>query len=214
MRSKSSWASRLLPQTTADLDDSENPNPRSPTFPTTAIVLISRALLLIIVASYFYTLISWNLSASPVSLPSIARSAINGIDLDLVKIDWSRFAYAQYVTTPAYLCNSVMIFESLHRLGARADKLMMYPHQWDVSPENDNFESRMLRKARDEYGVGLAPIEVLRSEDPESTWAECFTKLLVFNQTQYDRLIHLDSDATVRQVRRLSISALMRCTLS
>jgi len=187
MRSKSSWASRLLPQTTADLDDSENPNPRSPTFPTTAIVLISRALLLIIVASYFYTLISWNLSASPVSLPSLARSAINGIDLDLVKIDWSRFAYAQYVTTPAYLCNSVM---------------------------NDNFESRMLRKARDEYGVGLAPIEVLRSEDPESTWAECFTKLLVFNQTQYDRLIHLDSDATVRQVRRLSISALMRCTLS
>lgn len=46
--------------------------------------------------------------------------------------------------------------------------------------------------------------------DPEmlmtaiATWAESYTKLLAFNQTQYDRVLSLDSDSTVLQVRRSS----------
>ena len=32
-----------------------------------------------------------------------------------------------------------------------------------------------------------------------ATWAESFTKLLAFNQTQYSRVLHLDSDGTVLQ---------------
>lgn len=32
-----------------------------------------------------------------------------------------------------------------------------------------------------------------------ATWAESFTKLLAFNQTQYDRVLNVDSDATVLQ---------------
>ena len=37
-----------------------------------------------------------------------------------------------------------------------------------------------------------------------ATWAESYTKLLAFNQTQYDRVLSLDSDSTVLQVRRPS----------
>jgi len=33
-----------------------------------------------------------------------------------------------------------------------------------------------------------------------ATWAESFTKLLVFNQTEYDRVLHLDSDSTILQL--------------
>lgn len=33
-----------------------------------------------------------------------------------------------------------------------------------------------------------------------ATWADSFTKLLAFNQTQYDRVLSLDSDATLLQV--------------
>lgn len=36
------------------------------------------------------------------------------------------------------------------------------------------------------------------------TWAESYTKLLPFNQTQYDRVLSLDSDSTVLQVCILS----------
>ena len=31
------------------------------------------------------------------------------------------------------------------------------------------------------------------------TWADSFTKLLAFNQTEYNRILHLDSDSTVLQ---------------
>ena len=40
-------------------------------------------------------------------------------------VDWSRFACSQYITKGNYLCNSV--FELLHRLGNRADRVIMYP---------------------------------------------------------------------------------------
>lgn len=33
-----------------------------------------------------------------------------------------------------------------------------------------------------------------------ATWAESYTKLLAFNQTQYDRVLSLDSDSTVLQI--------------
>ncbi|KAK4168483.1 nucleotide-diphospho-sugar transferase [Cladorrhinum sp. PSN259] len=119
-------------------------------------------------------------------------------------VNWSRFAYIQYVTNSHYLCNSVMLFESLHRLGSRADRVMMYPsHMLDPnSPEKkrDNDRDRqLLLKARDEYDAKLVPIAVYRKDTNEETWAESFTKLLAFNQTSYDRVLSLDSDSVVLQ---------------
>ncbi len=113
-------------------------------------------------------------------------------------IDWSQYAYCQYVTNEDYLCNSLMIFESLVRLEAKAERLMMYPQEWVVGEDSNH--GRLLAKARDEYMVRLVPIEVQRLAG-EPTWAESFTKLLAFNQTEYKRVLSLDSDATVLQVR-------------
>lgn len=78
-------------------------------------------------------------------------------------IDWSRFAYVQYATDQLYLCNSVMLFEILHRLQSKPDRLLMYPstfliEEGDLASEPD--ESRLLRRARDEYNVKLQLIEV------------------------------------------------------
>ena len=113
-------------------------------------------------------------------------------------INWDDFAYCQYVTNEAYLCNSLMIFASLKSLGAKAQRLMLYPEEWIVG--DDSGAGKLLAKARDEYDVVLQPIHVQRFAG-EPTWAESFTKLLAFNQTQYKRVLSLDSDATVLQVR-------------
>ncbi|KAH0269488.1 nucleotide-diphospho-sugar transferase, partial [Aureobasidium melanogenum] len=113
-----------------------------------------------------------------------------------IEADWSKFAYAQYVTEKNYLCNSLMIFETLQRLGSRAGRLMMYPEQWSL--ESDSSESILLRKARDNYNVRLVPIHVQHFSG-EATWGDSFTKLLAFNQTRYERVISLDSDANVLQ---------------
>ncbi|KAK9251623.1 nucleotide-diphospho-sugar transferase [Lipomyces tetrasporus] len=139
-------------------------------------------------------------SLSPSTLATSSPGTLQPDELN--GIDWSRFAYVQYVTDTAYLCNSVMLFEILHRLGSKAHRLMMYPSSFTVDGASTE-ESRLLRQARDKYGVKLMPIEIQRREtsddDGSATWAEGFTKLLAFNQTQYDRVLSLDSDSTVLQ---------------
>jgi hypothetical protein len=123
-------------------------------------------------------------------------------------VEWSRYAYIQYVTDSTYLCNSLMIFESLHRLGSKAERLMMYPNEWSTSLESPHAE--LLRKARDEHDVRLQPVQIQRFEG-DITWGESFTKLLAFNQTQYQRVISLDSDANVLQVSGVSMICLLWC---
>lgn len=80
------------------------------------------------------------------------------------QVNWSQFAYTQYVTNAAYLCNSVMIFETLSRLGSKADRVMMYPeNMMDAGETNPTSEeAKLLAKARDEYKVKLVPVEIKR----------------------------------------------------
>ncbi|KEQ57827.1 nucleotide-diphospho-sugar transferase [Aureobasidium melanogenum CBS 110374] len=70
----------------------------------------------------------------------------------------------------------------------------MYPQHCNL--DSSSIEGHWLRKAREEYGVKLAPIQVQHFEG-EHTWADSFTKLLAFNRTQYARVISLDSHANV-----------------
>ncbi|KAL2073783.1 hypothetical protein VTL71DRAFT_11109 [Oculimacula yallundae] len=116
-------------------------------------------------------------------------------------IDWSRFAYTQYVTNTEYLCNSVMLFEILYRLGSKADRLMMYPASMHPDPASPSTESQLLLKAEREFKVKLMPIEIQHRPqgDQSATWADSYTKLLAFNQTYYDRVLSLDSDSTILQ---------------
>ncbi|KAI9777343.1 MAG: N-acetylglucosaminyltransferase [Geoglossum umbratile] len=79
---------------------------------------------------------------------------------------------------------------------------MMYPDHWDVGGTATTHAISLLRQARDKYGVKLIPINVVKRYTGglgSSTWAESYTKLLAFNQTQYDRLLSLDSDSTILQ---------------
>jgi hypothetical protein len=82
-------------------------------------------------------------------------------------IDWSQYAYSQYVTDSSYLCNAVMVFEALDRLGSRADRILFYPEDWDTEVQDSkDRDSQLLVLARDKYKVTLEPIK------PESINAE------------------------------------------
>jgi hypothetical protein len=135
---------------------------------------------------------------------SIASHAVPGT---ISEVRWSDFAYVQYVTNTKYLCNSLMIFEALRHHNTKADLLMMYPNQWNEPEEvttDTPYESKLLVQARDEYKVNLVPIQVKTFTDVDDpTWQDSYTKLLAFNQTQYKRLVSLDSDATVLDVGSL-----------
>ena len=97
-------------------------------------------------------------------------------------VDWHRFAYVQYVTNLPYLCNSVMLFESLHRLGCKPDRLMMFPSHFSL--EDNSTEALLLRKAREEYSVILSPIEVQRRQgNDRKSHHELF--LVVYSKRKY-----------------------------
>ncbi|KAM0556099.1 hypothetical protein ACHAPJ_006088 [Fusarium lateritium] len=134
-------------------------------------------------------------------VPSFTRLNNSIYYPDKLGIDWSKFAYVQYVTDEDYLCNSVMAFETLDRLNSRADRVMMYPSEMLLpdAEEADTKAGLLLIKARDEYNVKLQPIEIQHREGHDLTWADSFTKLLAFNQTQYERVLSLDSDGMVLQ---------------
>lgn len=93
------------------------------------------------------------------------------------QVNWSRFAYTQYATDISYLCNSLMIFEALHRLGSKADRLLMYPYNFILSEHDSSPEARLLRFARDEYSVKLKPIKVMTKGGGGGKSSQLVTKL-------------------------------------
>lgn len=119
-------------------------------------------------------------------------------------IDWHRYAYSQYATDQHYLCNSLMIFDSLEKLGSKADRILFYPKTWDldVSSSKDR-TSQLLVLARDKYKVKLKPVEMYTLKRPshndDETWDASINKLHAWNQAEYTRIIHLDSDSTLLQ---------------
>lgn len=109
-------------------------------------------ILLFILARNYYALSFWD---QPREL-KVAHSIL------VQDTDWSTFAYIQYVTNTEYLCNSVMLFESLHRLGSKPDRVLMYPSEMTAHNDNgpDSHDGRLLQKAMEEYKVKLVPISV------------------------------------------------------
>ena len=52
-----------------------------------------------------------------VKLPSSPRPTAS---VEKNGIDWSKLYYVQYVTSPEYLCNALMVWADIERIGSRA----------------------------------------------------------------------------------------------
>ncbi|GFG15235.1 alphaN-acetylglucosamine transferase [Aspergillus udagawae] len=143
----------------------------------------------------FIILILWFRREAPSPAP------VSHIDYD--KVDWSRYAYSQYATSSTYLCNAVMVFEALERLGSRADRILFYPEDWDMFIADDrDRDSQLLELAKEKYKALLVPIssEMIKAGGGSGeSWDKSIVKLLAFGETEYDRVIHIDSDVTILQ---------------
>ncbi|KAL8788921.1 MAG: hypothetical protein Q9213_001444 [Squamulea squamosa] len=157
----------------------------------------SRLLYIALAVALLYLLLT---GRSPLSLLP-HRAPKHAPSLPYKNIDWSRYAYFQYATSTAYLCNSVMIFEALHRLGSKADRILLYPEQWDTQIESQSDrDSQLLVKARDWYNVRLVPVDipVTRAKDEQNDQQEAsFTKFAAWNTARYERVLYLASDVTL-----------------
>jgi len=121
--------------------------------------------------------------------------------------NWTNVYNVQYAATPIHLCNALMLWSQIERIGSRAQRLMYYPSHWspdeidDSDPEKELTPiARLLTSAIEDYAVTLQPLDVLHENNPSrETWAGCFTKFLAFNLTEYSRVLVIDSAATLYQ---------------
>ncbi|KAM0716868.1 hypothetical protein Q7P37_006720 [Cladosporium fusiforme] len=111
------------------------------------------------------------------------------------RVDWRRHAYVSYATTPEHVCNSLMLAESLHRLGAKPDTLILYAAELAATSTS---VPPLLLQARSQYHAQTEAVDVVSTTNlSDPSWAQSLTKLLAFNQTRYARVLSLDSDATL-----------------
>jgi hypothetical protein len=105
-------------------------------------------------------------------------------------VDWHQFTYSLYATDAHSLCNALLVFDSLKRLGSRADRVLLYPKQWDTFvASNTDRTSQLLTIARDQYKVNLLPIGLLGQDgatvpitglESEADWDASITKVSDF----------------------------------
>ncbi|KAF2129843.1 glycosyltransferase family 8 protein [Dothidotthia symphoricarpi CBS 119687] len=122
---------------------------------------------------------------------------------DALNVNWANYAYSLYATDSATLCHAVILFDTLKKLGSKADRVLFYPQYWDTKVESSrDRDSQLLVMARDKYKVKLHPIKLLsvegRTKDAwTGTWSQSVTKFMSFSLAYYDRVIALDSDVTL-----------------
>ncbi|CCE64566.1 hypothetical protein TPHA_0I00600 [Tetrapisispora phaffii CBS 4417] len=120
------------------------------------------------------------------------------------KIDWKKLAYVNYVTEPSYLCNTLIMFQSLITHGTQAKLLLL------ISPEllDPNSESsieyntvaliehiKKLNTDEENPQIIIKSVDTILKQNDSTLWKNSLTKLAVFNQTEYDRIIYMDNDA-------------------
>lgn len=101
-----------------------------------------------------------------------------------------------------------MVFESLHRFKSKADRVLLYPREWDLEDDSEqDRNSQLLIRAQKYWNVKLKAVDLLDTDgkaqpgtlNAPSSWSTSITKLRAFELYEYDRVLHVDSDITLLQ---------------
>lgn len=112
-------------------------------------------------------------------------------------INWDKFAYVFYATSPDQLLPVFINVKELRKLETQAQIHLIYSFH-DVG--DDSRTERMLKLLETRYSTKLEKIEPIRpTADDFSSWSDSFTKLYAFKLVQYDRIVYLDADSVIRK---------------
>ncbi|KAG8525787.1 uncharacterized protein KY384_000547 [Bacidia gigantensis] len=85
---------------------------------------------------------------------------------------WAKVAYVQLLRSHMHVCNSVMIFATFESQESMAQRILMYPKEWDDMDESDKevaTSKRLLREAASRYKVMLQPIRPMAYTIPKES---------------------------------------------
>lgn len=89
---------------------------------------------------------------------------------------WAKVAYAQIIREHIHVCNAVMLFAELELQESMAQRIILYPHEWNVQQTRQDYQSlkvktslRLLENAVLRYKVELLPVSRIQdSHDGKS----------------------------------------------
>jgi hypothetical protein len=146
--------------------------------------------------------ILWHISSPSIPLEVVITPTFTTAANDPA-IQWTKYAYVQYVASPDELCKAVMLLSEVKETYSPALRVLMYPSDWSLKTVNESDSgrplthiARLLHFAVDEFKIILQPTDILREKNRRhSVWADSYKNLLAFNLTQYDRVIVLDTNS-------------------
>ncbi|KAL8810946.1 MAG: hypothetical protein Q9223_001963 [Gallowayella weberi] len=113
---------------------------------------------------------------------------------------WAKVAYVQLVREHLHVCNALMLFAVLEEQESLAQRVIVYPKEWDVKPSDQKVLDpqvetswRLLRNAAKRYRVMLQPVEPMLKTEAAST----FPLAGLLSLTAYNRVIYLPPSGLV-----------------
>ncbi|KAL8907522.1 MAG: hypothetical protein Q9171_005814 [Xanthocarpia ochracea] len=113
---------------------------------------------------------------------------------------WAKVAYVQLVREHLHVCNALMLFAALEEQESMAQRVIMYPKEWDATmsdqqvldPQNET-SKRLLKNAAKRYRVMLQPVQPMLKNGDKSA----FPLAGLLSLTAYNRVIFLPPSGLV-----------------
>ncbi|KAL8963626.1 MAG: hypothetical protein Q9183_004987, partial [Haloplaca sp. 2 TL-2023] len=113
---------------------------------------------------------------------------------------WSKVAYTQLVREHLHVCNALMLFAVLEEQESMAQRVLLYPNEWDAKASGQKSldprletSRRLLREAAKRYRVMLQPVEPMVKIGGESV----FPLAGLLSLSAYSRVIYLPPSGLV-----------------
>lgn len=117
-------------------------------------------------------------------------------------IDWNKFAYVFYATSPSRLLPIFINVKQLRKLKTRAQIQIIcsFDINMRVKDPIENLRlTNMVKLLKERYASDFHVVEPIISKyDKDSrNWADSFTKLYAFSLVAFDRVIYVDADSVI-----------------
>ena len=120
----------------------------------------------------------------------------------------SQVAHVQVIQSHHTVCNAIIAFADIKLQGSLAQKVLLYPREWDLEivsgePVDKHLETsmRLINKASAQYGVLLHPIDPIL--DGIITFETPYPVEGLLSLTKYNRLLHLQPNGLVLDIEAL-----------
>ena len=112
---------------------------------------------------------------------------------------WAKVAYVQLVRGHVEVCGAVMEFAQLEKEESMAQRIIMYPREWDAKPQEGaalapdvETSRRLLRSAAKQYKVMLQPIDsTVKATRAQTTPEERYPLTNLLTLHFYNRVLYL-----------------------